>query len=433
MSRVPAVLALLAVLGAGAPARANGRLPASIDVKLVPDNGNNQFILFAGTFGLMLSSDDGATWRWVCENAIGYTGTFDPDYALQSDGTIWATTFDGLRVSRDGGCSFTTIQGALAGLWVGEVEVGPDGRVWAATSSGEDTVVNDAYVSTNGVDFTGTGLNHASAWWRSLKIAPTDGDRIYVSGYVPPLPLGDGMTDPEAILYRSENGGTTWQEIPINGITFGDIPSLMVSAVSPSNPDVVYARAVTANAGIGDVLYRSTNKGDSWSQILAANDVISAVLVLADGRVVAGTINDGVYMSTNGGDNWSHTDQPIMACIGQRSDGVFFSCGSNYEPDLFALGRSTDLMNWSSVMRFSDLAGPLSCPPGTIQFDVCESQQWPTICERLGICGAAADAGPADAGTGPPPKSCCGAGGAGQAVLALLLLPFLWPRRRRTA
>ena len=45
------------------------------------------------TFGLLVSHDDGCTFSWVCEQNIGYGGTFDPKYAIATDGTIFATTF----------------------------------------------------------------------------------------------------------------------------------------------------------------------------------------------------------------------------------------------------------------------------------------------------------------------------------------------------
>ena len=55
------------------------------------------------TFGLLVSHDDGAGFYWVCEQNIGYEGTFDPKYRIGANGDIYATTFEGLRVSRDGG------------------------------------------------------------------------------------------------------------------------------------------------------------------------------------------------------------------------------------------------------------------------------------------------------------------------------------------
>src|SRR5262245_26472864 len=103
--------ALLCLAELGRPAGANGRFPASVNVRFQPDE--TQTILAPATFGLLISHDDGATFHWVCEAGVGYAGVYDPDYAVATDGAIYATTFDGLRVSRDGGCTFQAIGAPL--------------------------------------------------------------------------------------------------------------------------------------------------------------------------------------------------------------------------------------------------------------------------------------------------------------------------------
>ncbi|HTM19021.1 MAG TPA: hypothetical protein VL172_00880 [Kofleriaceae bacterium] len=441
-----AVLVLI-LLGFARPALAHpAGPPASVDVDF--STAEDPFILFDFTHGLLLSHDSGTTFHWVCEQNIGYTGTYNPDYAVQTvDGSIWATTFDGLRVTRDGGCTWDTIAGNLAGLWIGEVEIGTDHRIWAVTSSGEETAVNDAYVSTDGTgDFVATNLHHPSVWWRSIRIAPSDPDRIYVTGYVRPLDDGmGGQTPPEAVLYRSINGGGAWEQLPMTDFELGQIPSLMMAAVSPTDPDVAYAIAVTSVSDVGDALYRTDDGGQTWTQVFTVLDVIKTVLVSDDGKLWVGVdtkLGDtgGVYVSENGVDGWVHHAQPKSACLGQRpSDGTIFSCGSNGDPDLFALGKLTDYDTWSwtKVMRFADMAGPLECAPGGVQYDICQSQVWPTLCVDFGVC-VAADAGPIDdagppddAGDGGGGDGCCRAGGPGHALLALVLIPFLLPRRRR--
>jgi hypothetical protein len=90
-------------------ARANGRFPATVNVHVRADD--QDFILVPATFGLLLSKNGGQSFQWVCEEAIGYGGTYDPDYAVAADGRIFATTFAGLRVSTDSGCTFETLSG----------------------------------------------------------------------------------------------------------------------------------------------------------------------------------------------------------------------------------------------------------------------------------------------------------------------------------
>ncbi len=425
--------ALLALLPTSAAA--NGRFPATVHVTSVP--GDDQSIFMPTTFGLLLSDDDGASFHWICENAIGYTGIYDPDYALTTDGSIWATSFQGLRVTHDGGCNWTTIGAPLDGRYIGEVEVGPNGTIWATTSDGDKA--NDVFKSTNGTDFTATKLNVGLAWWRTLRIAPTDPDRIYVAGFQPSQPMGDAMTAPEALAYRSDNGGTSWQALNLSTIELAAVPEIEFLSAAPDDPDTIYAVSVGVNAPTGDRLYVSHNAGLDWQPLLDMNDTIVAFLVVGTGpnyEIHVGTVGDGNRTSTDGGANWTSSDAPRQACIYKRSDGTYFSCGANWDPDFFALGRSTDGQSWQKVVRFSEIAGPVSCPPGTVQFDICESQIWPDLAQMFGIGETDAGPSPADAGgnggDGGGGGGCCDGGGTSALPLALLVALMLY-RRRRTA
>jgi hypothetical protein len=79
-------LGLLAIACALAPAlaSANGRPPMTNGIHFRPGDAESLYV--ATTFGLLVSPD-GCQFHWLCEDNIG---------------------FDGLRVSRDGGCSFET-------------------------------------------------------------------------------------------------------------------------------------------------------------------------------------------------------------------------------------------------------------------------------------------------------------------------------------
>src|SRR4051812_34108880 len=124
MRWLAAVMVLVPVV-----ALANGRAPLTNGVHFQP--GDNHTLYVATTFGLLISRDDGCSFRWVCEQNLGYGGTFDPKYRIARDGTIFATTYTGLRVSRDGGCSFATATteapagdpGRIAGAWIDAIDI----------------------------------------------------------------------------------------------------------------------------------------------------------------------------------------------------------------------------------------------------------------------------------------------------------------------
>jgi hypothetical protein len=429
MYRASRSLIALSVLGLCGDALANGRYPATTSVHGRP--ADPQSIYLAATFGLLISHDDGAHFYWICEEAIGYGGTFDPKYRIGPTGTLFATTFNGLSISRDQGCTWAYAGGVIAGQWIDAVDVASNGAVWAATSTGG--MPNDVFLShDDGATFASVGLLDDRAWWKSVVAAPGDPQRVYVGGYTV-------SREPAIVLfYRTDDEGVGWTPLPTDEIALAAAPSFLFEAVDPKNPDVVYGRSVGVNPPVGDRLYRSDDAGLHWTSILDTTDSITGFVIRSDGSLLAGTIADGVHLSTDRGMTWTTpAQQPKMACVSERSDGTLLACGANWKPDMFALGRSADGQQWAPVMRFGDITAPLACPAGSVQRDTCEAKKWPSIREQFGI--GTPDAGvPAmsDGGIAPPEeKGCCdGGAGAASAPLAAAVAMILvgLTRRRRS-
>jgi photosystem II stability/assembly factor-like uncharacterized protein len=449
-----AVVAIAAAAASSPAALANGRPPATTNVVLPPED--DQTFLVPATFGLLKTVDGGGTFHWVCENAIGYSGTYDPDYAIGADGSIYVTTFDGLKVSRDGGCTWEPVEGISQELYVAEVEVGPDGRVWAAT--GQHDQPNDVYVSEDGGRFASSGAALENGWWASLRVAQ-DGkqQRIYVTGLLPDDPATKEKDEEAALLSRSVDGGETWEPLEVTDFEFDDTQQLYLLGVSPMDADIVFARIAGAVEPNGDTVYRSDDGGQNWELVLTFANKISAFHIRPDGQtVIVGTMNacpgeappdskGCVRISRKAGapDTFvAAKEQPRLACLGERSDGMLFGCGDNWEPDNFALGSSPDGETWTKIYRFSETAGPLSCDSGTEQA-TCSIELWPPLCETFGICQPQApDAGPSasDAGGsdgeddgGGDSGGCCRVGGGSDVtwVPGVLFVLFLFRRRRR--
>lgn len=121
-------------------------------------------------------------------------------------------------------------------------------------------------------------------------------------------------------IFRSQNAGLTWAPI------FDDAMSLNIGdlAIAPSDPARIYAGTGEANGGGGSItydgvgLYRSNNGGDSWEYIglpesrnigriaIHPNDP-DLVYVAAMGSLFADNPERGVYRSQDGGQTWEKT------------------------------------------------------------------------------------------------------------------------------
>ena len=126
--------------------------------------------------------------------------------------------------------------------------------------------------------------------------------------------------DPDAVifaarmgLFRTADGGKSWQDMELgrfSNTTYGrDIK------VSPSDPNTLYAALSVAAASKDGALYRSTDKGETWSRfdkVQVHGTIMSVALHQNDpNQVYLGARYDGeVYGTVDGGDTWSAMPLP---------------------------------------------------------------------------------------------------------------------------
>jgi MYXO-CTERM domain-containing protein len=440
----------LACLLAASIALANGRGPLTNGIYFKPGDPHSLYV--RSTFGLLISHDDGCTFNWYCEGNVGYGGNFDPKYGIATDGTIFATTFNGLRISRDGGCSFSTNASLPPETWIDALDISPNGEVWVGTAS--SGAPNDIYRSTdNGVTFQSRGMLSPTIWWKSVKIAKSNAMRVYIAGYQVAGTLPDGgQMQPTAHLFHSDDDGGTWIESPLTGVTYGATPVLTIAAIDPTNPDVAFVVSQGANPPMGDILYKTTDAGQTLTQVLAAGGVIGDVVIKDANTVYATTfvpngmsvIGGPAYVSTNAGMSFSAmTGAPQLGCLGLREDGTLLGCGANWVPDYMAIAKSSDnAATWQKVWRFVELYGPGTCAAGNAEEDVCAEQQWGNLSAQFGVTGPSCGplTGQVYGGIGSDPATpvnpkkkagCCDAGSGPSGPVALAGLVMIWLRRNR--
>lgn len=151
---------------------------------------------------------------------------------------------------------------------------------------------------------------------RFRSLGPYRGGRVTaVTGYAA-RPFTFLMGTVGGGIWRTTDAGQTWRNISDGFLRVGPVGAL---AVAPSDQDIVYAGTgsggVRGNVSVGDGVYKSTDDGGTWSWIgLPESRHINRILVhpanpdlvyvAALGSVFGKSEERGVYRSSNGGRTW---------------------------------------------------------------------------------------------------------------------------------
>ncbi|MEY4603557.1 MAG: hypothetical protein RIT43_849 [Bacteroidota bacterium] len=260
------------------PALTSGRIA---DISVHPTKPDTWYIA-AASGGVWMTENHGTTFSPIFDS-YGSFSTACIELAPSNPNTIWVGTGennnqrsvaygDGVYKSLDGGHSFTHM-GLKLSEHIGNIVIHPKNEniVWVAAygplwSSGGERGV---YKSTDG----------GKTWTRTLFISddtgiseiamdPENPDILYAAAHQRRRHewtyIGGG---PESALYKSTDGGLTWNEIS-SGLPKGEMGRIGI-AVSPADPNYVYA-IVEGRYDKGG-FYRSTNKGESWSKMSGFN------------------------------------------------------------------------------------------------------------------------------------------------------------------
>lgn len=230
-----------------------------------------------GSGGVWKTENAGTTWRPIFDDQGSYSigvVTLDPN----TPDTVWVGTGenvsgrhvgwgDGVYRSLDGGRNWQRM-GLEDSEHIGDIAVDPrdsrvvyvaaEGPLW---SSGGDRGLFKT--SDGGASWTRILHVDNDTGVTDLAMDPRDPDVLYAATYQRRRTVWAHLAGgPGSGIHKSTDGGATWRRIEV-GLPQGDMGKIGL-AVSPADPDVVYATIEADDTEKG--FYRSLDRGESWSR-----------------------------------------------------------------------------------------------------------------------------------------------------------------------
>ncbi len=367
------------VLSGEGQAAANGRFPAANQIVFSPSDP--EVVVGRTTYAVLPSRDDGATFSYICEDALGLpTNAYqDPELGLTANGSLVAGLYfptAGVDVSSDFGCNWSCTGGPLAGQSIADVVVRPDApaTVLALTSTSVSADAgggnfSQVFQSTdNGTGWAALGVAFdPDVLVQTIDVAASDPNRVYVSGT---RGFGAGRT---ASLFVSADGAAHWAEHPLPDFDPTSEDSIYIGAVDPTDADRVYIRSNSLATGGRSRLFVTGDGGSSFQVVkqfdipdpgvLASEGELLGFALSPDGsKVYAGTKGAGLFVANKADLAFRMKSSIHVQCLATRGSELW-ACSD--EVSGFVIGVSTDdgATFCPKLSTITGLAGPIACAP----------------------------------------------------------------------
>jgi hypothetical protein len=384
-----ALAAGAAVFGCTLPALANGRFPASNQFLFSPTNPD--VIWLRTTYGILPSTDNGASWSYLCEDVIGLqsqggSGYEDPSIGLMANGNIIAADSLGVSVSSDVGCDWSCQSGALSGQSFVDLAVFPSdmskavalaSTAFANPDSSTSSFTTQVFqTSDNGTTWSPIGPTlDPTVTVATLDVPNSDPTRIYVSGT---RGFGSNKT---ASLFMYTTASNRWVEQPIVDFDPTMEDSIYIAAVDPNNADLVYLRSqgqysggesrlfVTSDASSdAGAMFTTPTTGTFETPAATGSTIVGELLGFAlspDGsKVYVGTRESGIWMAPASTLVFTQTNSHIHTqCLATRGSELW-ACSDAVSG--FVAGVSTDdgMTFTTKLCSVTGVTGVEACPAG---------------------------------------------------------------------
>ncbi len=233
------------------------------------------------------------------------------------------TTGGGVFKTTDGGQSWFPVTDRYFGGTIGAIRVAPSSPDVVYVGGGEFPIRGNVSHGDGVWKSTDAGRTWALKGLTDTKqigdivVHPTNPDLVYVGA------LGHVFgANPERGVFRSKDGGATWQKILFRNDSTGVVDLVM----DPNNSNVLYAGFWQAHrrpwmlvsGGAGSGMFKTTDGGDTWTEV-TRNPGLPAGIWGNIGISVSGANSNrvyaiiearegGVYVSDNAGATWRKTN-----------------------------------------------------------------------------------------------------------------------------
>jgi hypothetical protein len=392
-------LASVVVFLASNAALANGRFPAAGLVAFDPRD--DAHFAVRTTFGVLESRDGGKSFDFACESALKLGVEEDPMLAFTALGPLVVATFGGMLTSDDG-CSYRYVP-ELEGQIVLDL---------ARSASAPDSLVAFRLLGLGGGLYQ-SGLlrsDDAGASWTVLPpfpevllpmtvdVAAREPSRVYLTAR---RGADDGY---DSVLMVSDDGGETFRT---HGIPDTDGQRLAyVSGVHPSDPERLVVRV---NDPDGTVLLETRDAGETFERLFSASGLLTGFTFSPDGSEMAfGGRDDGLWVGSSEEGDYERRSDVGPTCLAWSRDGLY-AC-ADAQTASFSFGRSSDAgRSFETLLVFAELCGRSSCGGETDVGMLCPID-WTNVAPLLGStcnvdAGEAPDGGEASPGISRVPRA----------------------------
>ena len=277
-----------------------------VGVEIITFGESESEVFMAGLQGVYRTYDNGKTW---IETNTGFVGSEVVDLVTALDGTMYATTYNlGIFKSIDDGKNWGFASFGIKSWYGMQLATHPEDAdtIFTTTSGGvyKSTNAGESWKLIGGSDLCDDEEAGGNCHYHGIIVEKEAPFKVLVGSG------GDQYSKEGVGLTGSEDNGETWRNSDDGFVRDVHVSKLIID---PNNNNIFYATTqgateYTDKVGDGAGVFKSTDRGNNWTQINNGLDSLETNILTVDPNdsktLYLGTDDDGVYKSTDGGESW---------------------------------------------------------------------------------------------------------------------------------